>query len=810
MLGNIDIKSRPLKLAYIVDPNNTQQVRDAIRLSSTLWGGSYFPIIPLHKRMPATWRDKPFKAPSSKNVILGYIEAFDPDIFVQFSKAVPPYITDLGLKIIKPDEIWKILHEERNLSPQFGLGIFELLNEIFEQNFKFKMKYPVEIIFPKIPKQYALFWSSLFGEMPSRVVSELEKHYFEPLEVKTQAFKIENLQEIMSGKVLFPRRITQHGISNYKRSGFRQDAYVYFMDAAKTEDILDFWNLRAMGKRVMPVPKQLKENKQLNELVISFLKANRRPWRHNPQVCDRASILRARNCTMEEVQDYVKNLQIERKPNDPSKDGFFVIQRSYPRVWDEWARDKDGAVPVDIYGEDADSIEIANTKELRIRLRSLLPKFAHKYGYTGKPRCANEISFRFYSSDEYIAEVFPKSAGKNFISSISGLTSFRGDWRVGRNGLVKLVKNDLSETRDIPLSEKVFFAWLEDLGWKPKLSSSGLLAKQIYKKLDGYLGILTNEKLLGLLEHMNGGSVHRDGSPIDNNKMNHERELTVGEVKSRLTNTSVRNNIHDYLVDRGIFKIGLRVQCPHCSRNSWYALEDVHDLFSCPRCLNNFSAPGNTDDSVWCYKTIGPFSVPNYADGAYAVLLTADFFSDRKMDATRITPSLSFVAESSDKNNIEVDLAAFWQESIYGEKRDGLLLCECKTYGMFKRKDFDRMHYLAKLFPGAVLVFSTLRKSLTAKEIVSISRIAKTGRKYWKAERPINPVLILTGNELLNHFGPPYCWDESAKKKFDHIGGILEICNATQQIYLNLPSWQTEWHEKWEKKRLQSKKPIKD
>jgi hypothetical protein len=44
MVGNVDIKVRPLKLAYLVDPNDKDQVREAIRLSSTLWGGVYFPI----------------------------------------------------------------------------------------------------------------------------------------------------------------------------------------------------------------------------------------------------------------------------------------------------------------------------------------------------------------------------------------------------------------------------------------------------------------------------------------------------------------------------------------------------------------------------------------------------------------------------------------------------------------------------------------------------------------------------------------------------------------------------------------------
>lgn len=95
-------------------------------------------------------------------------------------------------------------------------------------------------------------------------------------------------------------------------------------------------------------------------------------------------------------------------------------------------------------------------------------------------------------------------------------------------------------------------------------------------------------------------------------------------------------------------------------------------------------------------------------------------------------------------------------------------------------------------------------------EIAEIKKIAKTGRKYWKTERPINPVLILTGNELFSNFGPPYCWDDETKKKFDHFRGLIGLCDATQQLYLNLPSWETEWHEKWEKrhKKRLAKKQI--
>lgn len=802
MIGTLDIKTRPLKLAHIVDPNNTKQTREAIRLSSTLWGGDYFPILPLYKRMPVTWREEPLRTPTAKSVMLGYIDSFDPDVFVQHSQELPSYITELGIQVIKPEEIWKILDEDRHHSPQFGLGIFEILNDIFDEHFKFKAKYPIKVIFPQLPRNLPLFWASLFGEIPQKVLPLLKENYFEPLEIETPKFKIEHLKKFMAGNILFPRRITHHKINSYgNRSGRGRDACVYFLDATKTEDIIDFWNLRALGRTVLPLPKQFSTNEDFKEIVVNFLKAHRIPWEHNPQVCDSASFIRARNCTMEEMQEYAKTLKIEIETGDPSKDPFYVLQHWYPRVWDEWARDKDGAVASDIYGDEEDSIEISDTKELRFR--SLLPKFAQKYGYHGQPRCANEIGLRFYGADEHIAEVYPKSSGDNFIRAISGRSSLRNDWRIGRNGLVKLVKDDFSETKEIPLAEKVFFAWLEDQGWKPELSSPGILAKQIFKKLEGYPNVIKNETLLGLLEHMNGGSVKQDGGYVDENKINQERDLPVGEVKTRLgvTSESRGENLYNYLIERGIFKLGLRVKCQHCLRNSWYALENVQNSFTCPLCLNTFLAVGNLDSSTWSYKTAGPFSVPKYADGAYAVLLTIDFFNEHRMNTLRMTPTLSFVTEDSDKKNLEADIGAFWQESIYGERQEGILFGECKTYNKFEKKDFERMRYLAKTFPGAVLVFSTLRKSLTSQEVIEITRIAKAGRKYWKSERPINPVLVLTGNELFHHSGPPYCWNEDIKKKFDHLRGLISVCDATQQIYLNLPSWHDEWREKWEKKR---------
>ena len=808
MFGSIDVKTRPIKLAHLVDPNNNDQIREAIRLNSTLWGGAYFPIIPLYKKMPKTWRD-PFKAPTAKSVVLGYLEAFDPDVLVQFGTQVPDFVQSTGIRVIKPSDVWMLTGVERTLSPRFGIGIFELAGKIFDEHFRYKQKYPIRILFPKLPNELSLFWASMFGELPADISELVEKQYTDPLEIQTSDFHPDQFAELLKNDVLFPRRISQYGLENINRAGFHGRAgRLYFLDATKTDDIVDFWNLRCLGGMgVLAVPKQLQDNPHLNKVVVEFLKSNRRPWRHQPNVYDHATFVRSRHSTMEEMQAYAQKLGLKPDSDNEAHSHYYSLQHWYPRIWNEWGRDKDGAIPDDTYGEKEDSIELNDPEELAITFRPLLPDFADEFSFHGEPRCANEISFRVYAPDEYIAEALPKSSGQQFERAISSITSFTGEWRVGRNGLVHLVKDAITERRTIPTAESIVFAWLTDKGWKPELSAPGILGKQIYRSLGGHVSLLKNEKLLGLLEHMNGGTVKKDLTPTELNRLTSDRDLSVGEVKNRLEGSSKRADLYEYLVSKGIFKLGARIQCPRCIRHSWFSVENIRESFSCPKCLKVFPALGNLDSGAWSLKTAGPFSVPGYADGAYAVLVTLDLFTNRNLPTLQTTPVLSFTGKAASQNDIEADFAMFWQDAIFGERKEGLLFGECKTYDVFKQKDFKRMESLANQFPGAVLVFSTLRKSLTKQEVRGITRIANKGRKYWKTEQPINPCMILTGTELLDWQHPPYCWDESVRKKFDHLRGVIGLCNATQQIYLNLPSWETEWHKKWEEKgrRLQMK-----
>lgn len=785
MIGNLEIKSRPIRLGFIVDPRSIRSIAQAVELSSSLWGGAHNPLIPLYGYTPKNW-EHPFRPPSPQSIVQGYIDAFDPDILVQCTPKLPEYVKNIGLEIIKPADIWEPLSRD-SLSPKYGIGIFELFSKIYEEHFRYKERYSLKVALPKFPQQYTLFWKSLYGSLPKKVIESINPRWKKALEITTPKANASNLKQLLRGNVLFPRRITQHELDYFNRSGYRNNAYVFFMDATKPLDIIDFWNLRALGRQVIPVPIQFKDEQPLKDIVSDFVVGAHRQSRHNPQIYYYAAFVRSRNTTMDDMTAYAKNLNITPNPlNEPA----YSLQHWYPRIWDDWARDKDSAEADEIFHEKKNIDLNESSDKPLIMLNAVKPPFIFDEFFYQEPRLANEIEFNLYGTGDLFPQVFPQNGKDNLIrNAVGSMIAHRHEWRISRGKLVKLIADDFTDRWEIPLAQNIFTGWMKDLGWKIDLSTPGLLARQIYKQLDGSLKTLANEKLLKLFEHMNSGNEN-------------EREMSVADVISQLRQIRGNDHLYDFLIERNVFRVGAKVQCPNCKRNSWYSLDNLKESLTCPRCLNNFSAVGNLENSgAWFYKTTGPFSVPCYADGAYCVLLAISFF-DHDLHHLKITPAYSFTGQDDTGHNLEADFGVLWQESSYRGVSEGVLFGESKTFGPFKQADFQRMRKIAKRFPGAVIAFCTLRPDLTTYEKRELTKLAKVGRKSLRSEVPVNPVMILTATELLGDEGVPYCWkDRSDYKKFEHMFGILEIANATQQIYLGLPPWEEEWHKEYEAKR---------
>ena len=367
-----------------------------------------------------------------------------------------------------------------------------------------------------------------------------------------------------------------------------------------------------------------------------------------------------------------------------------------------------------------------------------------------------------------------------------------------RHVLPKNLPNAIKHLSDGEL-DFLHAATLEEMkrrGRKPQ--GVGRLAKQINRQLDGWINVLNNEPLIQLLDQMNSGGEDRKGA-------------SLGHVKSALKSIDLGGRLYQSLVEHGVFKLGYKTQCTHCHRSSWYSLSTLAEQLVCPLCykkLDAISAVDRDNKGDWWLKTAGPFSVGNHGDGSYCVLLGLEFFE--RDHSLQTTPVLSFTAkQASAGKELEADFGLMWQDTSFGETQDGVLFAECKSYNEFQKRDFDRMEALARAFPGAILAFCTLRKTLKSSEIDRLKRLTKKGMKYWKNERPINPVLILTGHELFDYVGAPHCWKHVtvpvwARQAYT----ILEVCNATQGIYLNLPHWQETWRVEFERKRQKKKRKV--
>ena len=785
----------------MVQPNDTSALREAIETSSFLWGGALNPIVPFYRRLPRNWGKDPSKSPNARNVVDGYLQAFDPDLVVKVGALESQDLKFENRETIKCSDILKDFQEYG--APRFGIGIYEILQRFAAEELTFVRHHPLRIQLPEIGKKHSLFLASVFGAFPE-AIAKLSKNWWAHLpDVKVKACNVSNYSEFLDPNNLFLRRIGSLDIQT-RSSSFRRSDCVFLMDADENLDIIDYWNLRALGWTVIPICKQAKSEQAIIKLVTEFVEQNSFPFRGNPNLFNDTTLLKSRHMAPIEVEHFGRSLPL--KPSVHHHETKIVYQFAYPRIWDEWAREKDGAEPCQIEVREEEHDLGAN--ETGIRFRSLVPECAARYTGEGKPRCANDIELRIWSTDSLPAEVIPE--GDHHIARAAGGFDLH-EWRCGKRGLVHLPRyKNWSERLEITSAASVFSAWLKQRGWETDLSNNGYIARQMLDHLGGMLGVdfLAKKTAIDLFEKLATGE--KSPSTPEEESTEHLNDLGQQDSGRTMLAEAFRNELKkiadadkykmdtvdrlaEQYIKRHMVQLGLKLQCPECRQRSWFSIKEADYDLRCPQCLSNFRLPEHNPKEInWAYRAIGPFSLPRRAYGVYSVLLTLRFFT-RILDGAT-TPMLSFTAKKG-PISIEADLGLFFQRSKYAPATTELVFAECKTFGRFKPKDKIRMLSLAKEFPGAVLVFATLQETLTNSEKKLIRVVANRGRKYFKSERPFNPVLVLTANELFADDDPREVWKNLGGNHAMHYHShgdrhdLVSLADATQQIYLGMKPW---------------------
>ena len=197
------------------------------------------------------------------------------------------------------------------------------------------------------------------------------------------------------------------------------------------------------------------------------------------------------------------------------------------------------------------------------------------------------------------------------------------------------------------------------------------------------------------------------------------------------------------------------------------------------------------------FRVAGPYSVPNYANGAYANVLALNCLANEAMGDTSITFSTNLEFTGTGPP-MEIDFACWIRDDspdIGRRDHPSFLVGEAKSFGKdaFSNEDVVRLKRIAKCIPGTFLVFATLKDELSDSERDLIGRLATWGRVPGSGGNGRSPVIVLTGTELFARYGISIAWDSAGgerKRLSDDASFRMSnpriLADLTQQAYLGL------------------------
>jgi hypothetical protein len=649
-----------------------------------------------------------------------------------------------------------------------------LYSEIYNNEFKFERRHTLEVLLPAIDdRSMRLFGGVCFGEFPSHPeLQYFRSHYSELFAVSETQVTPKTFFQSLEFGTLNPRRATLHGLDLSRLPG-SEDIIVFYMDATSSLDIIDLWNLRALGRTVLPLPIQWRD--ELRTEFEDLVSRNFLPNSYNPDHWHGTSLMCSPSLDPEDMLEFAASLNLT--------DGALRCETTFTGTWDPFGRNQSYGHDILLTAKEVDdAIEVQDDS---MEFHTISPTFVANTWGNGGPRWINVLQLKSYSEDPESVGALPENVDD--WRAVSGDLGFDEAW-VSREGIVLACSYEhWRHSWRMPTSVRVFDAWMSERGYKMTVSSAGRSAREILRKLGRYgLWPLAHLELLNALNSMAHGEIEVE---IYSDEVSRRRKVRspalarkpLIDLLKKVSENDVNRalGILDLLTEKEVVRVGVRVECTHCQQFNWYSVNDLGLELQCQRCLRIFGFPSATPPGEWYYRTVGPFATENFAQGGYTVALALHALSSRlKADVTWV-PSIEL--ESPEGKKLEADFAMFWQTRFPNSGSSRLILGECKSLNRFELRDIQRMQDLGSTFPSCVLAFCTLRNQLDAEEKRMIARLVGVGRSRRKIP---NPIVVLTGLELLGA-GLPNCWEKGAHgpARFRQ-WGIDEIAAITQGIHL--------------------------
>jgi hypothetical protein len=793
------VRVRPLRFAFLADPRDKKRLLQTFELNSSLWGGVFNFIIPLFKHVPARYREQYFKTIPAKRMLNGLVEAFQPDFLVE-TKTGDAASYGIAFDPKRTIPVEDLTGRDERGRCKLGIDLRSVCDDLYDKSFRFVQRHPPEVIIPSSSdSHYKLLFAATFGYLPeSGALSDVAGVYLKALDGKRKEIDPVDFPALYDRKYLYPLRLTANELDT-KRNSWSIDSKLFYMDERSSLDLIEFWNLRALGWDIAPLPARLSPS--LIDYCNHFIKSVYRPYPPPSNAFHHASLLCAKSQSVEVLKEFIAKLTWPAPQ-------FASLDHRVPRLWEEWGRSADHAEPQTIT-HSTKSVD-AHVIGEGLHLKAEAHDFSKDDQFCSQSiACANVL--------ETISGGTPVIPWKSNVAA--SLTHNFGEKRtwISREGIVAFA-GDLSffSYLRVPSPINIFSSLAESVGYKLSLSPAGRTCEQIITAVGGLkmIGIATRSpELLRFIDRLahedleveleNGDGTRRKKVYKSYAPLSHVLEVVR---KSNPEHQSVSGPHLNALIRCNVLKLGMALRCTECLNSSWFSLESLSPTMPCPRCLARFDFPaGSPPRDAWAYRVTGPFAAGHFGHGAYCVANALHFLSEKIARVSSWVPS--FEMRDGKGNTLEADFGMLAAPSFFSHTSSPhLIIGECKSFNRFEEKDFARAREAGKLFPGAVLCFCTFNESLDQNEIRGLTRIANEGRERLGVGKQMNPVLILTARELFSEFkmaGLESLYGEKgqhARAMFIR-DDMEELCDFMQQLYLGMPSYH-QWLEDKHKKRL--------
>ena len=807
----VDIRLRPIRFGFLVRPDDAENALEIFCINTCLWGGMFNPIIPVFESVPTWLEEEGFHFENPKQMINDYLDFFEPDFLIEAEEGLAEGF-GFDPKRVRP--LTDMIEEPGgNYAHRYGLSVHGLYTDLYTKEHQFEQRHRIPFVHVQpVDTTFTNFVAGQFGSFPTqerlRYFEHNYKVIFNPKPIGLDAAVLAKLyQSGYSSALEIGCEKLQVGYNAPLLST------LFILDARESKDIVDFWNLRAIHQHVRAVPIQWIED--LSPFCKQFIRDNyrRQPDDPGPNMVGPV-LMFSRSLSEGNVEEMVENFSFVEKGD------VYTVQRWSPTIWYKLTPQVASPTRPTLAADRKIMNLSINGDNPEIRFDPLFPKFMNEYN---RFRVANVVKLQDWSNtsqalrlrdatkNDQIATVFPCNY-KN-----PAVPKFQPELQRGwsyllptTEGLVIFPSEEyMFERWSLVDGTTAFNQWFNDNSVPAIRSDAGSTTEQIIQTLGG-LGqgvfCLTYKGVVELLDKMSNRSTK-----------SFHYEKFQGKIYDAVDSEKLKDRTFETLIERKAVELGLELKCSECSKWSWYSIKQLDYSLICNFCFKQFDFPiiDPTDKkhSKWAYRVVGPFALPDHAQGGYAASLAIRFFTDiiGGFDQAGVTWSSAQELKLNTDKKVEVDFMLWYRrrKKIYGteltffgnglpifglDRATETVFGEAKSNRRFEQKDVNNMKLLAEKFPGSILVFATMRDGLSPSEIKRIKELAEWGREYDpESKRTLAPVIVLTGTELFTSGFLTSSWKSKGGKHEDLAKRISQgesnlriLANFTQHLYLDM------------------------